>query len=399
MEADASARVARGVGRNAWRILAAALVVQCGISVVDQGLPTLIGFMKEDEGVSSAVATLFVSAFVLGRCVTSYAAGMAADRLSERRVLIAGCAAMGGIVAVAAAMPIGVLFVALIVAGMASAVATPAGGRLVLVAFPRNRQGFALGLRQAGVPIGGLIGAAILPWIAHATSWGWGVAAAGAIAVVSVLPLVFSRADTPTAPAPAPTQRFRPSRNRNIRLLTIWAAMFVSSQYAVLAFLALDVNQRMGIQLATASIFVAVAQAAGIAGRVSWGLLSDHLLGWGRKPLLLLLTAVGVAGVASLYALPSSSPPIAIAAASALAGVGVIGFQGLYMVMLADSVDAASVGAATGWSVSFVQIAIVVASPLYGLLADWSGSYHTIWAVLTCVLAAAFVPAALVRNR
>jgi hypothetical protein len=41
---------------------------------------------------------------------------------------------------------------------------------------------------------------------------------------------------------------------------------------------------------------------------------------------------------------------------------------------------------------------VVVASPLSGLVADWSGHYHTVFAVLTVVLALAFIPAALVRE-
>jgi hypothetical protein len=36
---------------------------------------------------------------------------------------------------------------------------------------------------------------------------------------------------------------------------------------------------------------------------------------------------------------------------------------------------------------------------LYGLTADWSGSFHTIFAVLTVVLALAFIPAALIREQ
>ena len=48
--------------------------------------------------------------------------------------------------------------------------------------------------------------------------------------------------------------------------------------------------------------------------------------------------------------------------------------------------------------VTFVQAAIAVTPPLYGLVADLSGSYRTIWAALACVLLVAFVPAALLRE-
>jgi sugar phosphate permease len=175
--------------------------------------------------------------------------------------------------------------------------------------------------------------------------------------------------------------------------------MLVSGQYAVLSFLALDLHQRMGLGLAAASAFVAMAQAGGIAGRVGWGALSDRLLSRGRKPLLLALTAAGFVAVACFTALPPSAPAGLIAVVAAFVGIGVIGFQGLLIAMIADAAGPANVGAATGWSVMFVQLTVVVAAPLYGLTADWSGSFHTIFAVLTVVLALAFIPAALIREQ
>jgi predicted MFS family arabinose efflux permease len=268
----------------------------------------------------------------------------------------------------------------------------------VLVSFPRNRQGFALGVRQTGVPIGGLAAAAALPWIAHAGGWRWALAAAGGVAAVSVLPLLAWRDEPRSAVRSRSSRGFKPARNRNIRLLTIWASMFITGQYALLTFLALDVHQRMGLGLATGSMFVAVAQGGGILGRVAWGALSDRLLSRGRKPLLLALTAAGIAGAGGLYALPASSPVALTAGAAAVAGVGVIGFQGLLIAMIADTAGPDHVGAATGWSVALVQLTVVVASPLYGLAADWSGSYHTVFGVLTVVLILAIVPALLVRE-
>jgi MFS family permease len=151
------------VAARPWRLLGAAVVAQVGISVIDQGIPTLTGFIKTDLGVSAAGAGLVVSSFTFGRIFGSYGAGVAADRLGERRVLVAGGLAAGGLVALAATAPLGALVALLIVAGVASAASTPAGGRLVLVSFPRERRGLALGVRQTGIPVGGLVAAALLP--------------------------------------------------------------------------------------------------------------------------------------------------------------------------------------------------------------------------------------------
>ena len=389
----------RRITRKAWQLLAGALLVQTGVSIVDQGLPTLAGFIKTDAGLSAAGAGLFVSALVFGRCLGSYPAGVAADRLGERRVLVTGGALCGLLVVCAAATPIPLIIGVLVLAGLASAVATPAGGRIVLASFPRTHQGFALGLRQTGIPLGGLIAAATLPWIAHTAGWRWALAIAGFVAAASVIPLLLSKHEPLPSSGTKAHRTFSLRGTRNIRLLTVWGSMLVSGQYAVLTFLSLDLHQRMGLGLAEASAFVAIAQAGGIAGRIGWGALSDRLLARGRKPLLLALTAAGCAAVAVFYALPPSTPTGLTAVTVALVGVGVIGFQGLMIAMIADAAGPANVGAATGWSISFIQLAVVISAPLYGLVADWSGSYHTIFAVLTAVLALSFIPAALVHER
>ena len=152
---------------NPWRILTVALTAQLGISVIDQGIPTLTGFIKADLGLSATTAGLVVSSFAFGKIFAAYAAGRAADRIGERRVLVGGGLATAALVAVAALSPLPALLTLLVVAGAFGASSTPAGGRLVLLAFPRNRHGLALGIRQTGIPLGGLVAAGLLPWLAH----------------------------------------------------------------------------------------------------------------------------------------------------------------------------------------------------------------------------------------
>jgi predicted MFS family arabinose efflux permease len=377
-----------------------AIVAQVGISVVDQGIPTLTGFIKASLGISAAEAGLIVSCFTFGRIFGSYAAGVAADRLGERRVLVAGGLATGGLVVLAVTNPLPALVVLLVLAGMASAASTPAGGRLVFVSFPREKRGLALGLRQTGIPVGGLLAAALLPWIAHLASWRWSLAVAGLIAAAAVIPLLLSgladrgnrgHAPRPTGPSPA--------RDRNIRLLTLWGCLLVTGQYALIAFLALDLRQNAGLTLATASLLVAVAQASGIVGRIAWGAWSDRTLAHGRKPLLLVLTAVALAGVLLLLAAPRSAPVAVLVVVSAIAGVALIGFQGLWVTMVTELAGPDRAGTATGFGVTFISIAIAISPPMYGLIADATGNYRAIWAALAGVLVLAFVPAALVHER
>jgi predicted MFS family arabinose efflux permease len=385
--------------RAAWKLLGAALISQTGISVIEQGIPTLTGFIKNDLGLSAATAGLTVSSFTVGRVLGSYAAGVAADRVGERIVLVGGGLATGAIVAVAVSLPRVALGALLVLAGMASAASTPAGGRLVLLAFPRNRRGLAVGVRQTGVPIGGLVAAALLPWMAHLYGWRWSLAAAAALTALSVLPLIFSRTErSEPAERIPPTRGWSLLRDRTIRLLTVWGCLLVSGQYALIAFLPLDLHRSAGLALASASVLVAVSQAFGIVGRVAWGALSDRLLRRGRKPLLMTLTGVALAGALLLFGVPRSAPLAVWVPVAALAGLALIGFQGLWVTMIAEAAGPAQAGAATGFGITFVALAIAISPPLYGLVADLAGSYRAIWAALALVLAAALIPALLLPD-
>jgi MFS family permease len=376
------------------------VLAQVGVSVAEQGIPTLTGFVKADLGISAAVAGLAISCFSFGRIAGSYGAGVAADRLGERRVIVVGSIAAGVLVGASVAGPLPWFFFCLVLAGIASAASTPAGGRLVLLAFPRERHGLALGIRQTGIPLGGLIAAAILPRIAHATSWRVSLVVAGAVTLALVIPLALSGIETEGDLEERPRTRGpSPARDRNIRLLTAWGCLVVTGQYAILAFLALDLHQAGRLALATASLLVAFANFWGIVGRVMWGAVSDRALAHGRKPLLLVLTATGLASALLLFVVPRSAPIGVLLAVAGFAGVALIGYQGLFITILAETAGPATVGAATGFSITFLQLAIAATGPLYGLVADVAGTYRAIWGVLACVLAIAFVPATLMHER
>ena len=137
----------------------------------------------------------------------------------------------------------------------------------------------------------------------------------------------------------------------------------------------------------------------GIVGRVVWGTVSDHALSRGRKPLLLLLNATGLVAALALLTTPRSAPIEVFVALAALGGFALIGYQGLWITLLAELAGPRRVGAATGFAVTFVQISIALTPPLYGLVADVSGTYRAVWAVLVCVLLLALIPATLMRER
>ena len=103
-------------------------------------------------------------------------------------------------------------------------------------------------------------------------------------------------------------------------------------------------------------------------------------------------------GALALLALPHNAPTVVIVAAAILAGLALIGYQGLWVTMVAEAAGPERVGAATGLAITFIGASIALSPPLYGLVADLAGTYRAIWAVLAVVLGIAFIPAVMIRE-
>jgi MFS family permease len=375
------------------------VVAQVGFSIPEQWLPTMAGFVKADLEVSAAAAGAAVSTYYLGKVVGSYAAGVAADWFGEVRVICVGAGVTAVLLVTAAPSPLPVLLTVTALAGVASAGATPAGGRLVMSAFGPERRGLVLGIRQTAIPLGGLVGVVVLPWVADAHGWRWSLVVAALATAAAAVPLALAGRGLVSERSSLPVERVRGSIPRDVRLLTIWSCISVTGQIAVLTYLPLDANRRTGLTLPQAALLLAFAQGAGVVGRIGWGAISDRNIHRGRKPLLLFLTATNVVGVGLLALIPGRTPVAIWALVAVITGSTLIGFQGVWITMLTEAAAKSHVGAATGFAATFSIFAAACAPTVYGVVADVTGSYRAVWIVVAAVLTVAFVPAALLENR
>ncbi|MEA2332616.1 MAG: hypothetical protein QOH58_2754 [Thermoleophilaceae bacterium] len=385
-------------------MLVAALIAQICVSVSEQGIPTLAGFVKQELELSAAVAGLLVSSLFIGKVAGSYVVGALVDLIGERRMLAASAICAGVLILVASLMPLPVLIALLICSGVFTAAATPAGGRLVLVSFPRSRRGVGMGLRQTGVPMGGMLAALVFPGVVAIGGWRLGLAAAGAATLAGglislALVGVEARRERGVGPRISARHWWSLARDRDLVLATLWGCLVVSGQYALLAFLPLDVHEHSSIPLATTVALVAVANVGGMAGRIAWGHLSDRTFGTRRRPLLALLTASALLSALILAALPGGMPVAAIGAVAFVAGLTILGWQGVWVTLICELAGAARSGVATGFAVSFIALASFISTPLYGLVIDLTGSYRAMWLALSVALALSFVPLLLLRER
>ena len=145
--------------------------------------------------------------------------------------------------------------------------------------FPPRRRGFAMGIRQTGVPVGGVLAATVWPWVA--TAWGWraSYALAGVMALVGTALLAVSYFDPKREAGAGAAVRSLPDlmRDRRLWLLALTYNGQIVAQYSVTVYLVLFFHEVLGLSVIAASGLLALVNGVAIGGRIGWGLASDAL--------------------------------------------------------------------------------------------------------------------------
>ncbi len=384
-------------GSYRWLVLAAATLAQATASFAMLGVAALAGFLQQDFKLSAAETGLLITATYGAAVLSLLFVGDLLDRKSERVIIV-----IGGAIAFIALMlatrsgNYAVLLLCLFVAGLGFSVTQPGGSKSVSAWFRGDRLGLAMGIRQAGLPFGGALAAAILPAVAAAVSWR-AAFAAGAVATLGGA-LVFATVYRPPADAAdAASKRTALSvaavagllRQSWMRNAMIAGLALVSAQYAILTWLMLYLRDHAHIALTRGAWFLALAQAAGVAGRVGLAAWSDRAPA--RRFRLLSLCMIAVAGgFVVLLLVPPQTPEPALALLAAWLGFFGLGWYGPWVAYLADTAPPDQVGLTLGAAMAINQLGIIGAPPLLGLVHDLTGGYTALWACAVGALGVAY---------
>jgi len=363
--------------RYRWVVLAVGTLGTLVVGALRQGLPALGPALRDAFSLSVAEVGLVLGAVATGMTLGLIPFGALADRTGERPVLAGGLLVTAAcLLGAGLADAFGLLLVGLFLTGLFAASATGASGRAVMGWFGRAERGFALGIRQTAVPLGGALAALTLPAIALASGLGAALVALGAFtAVTGVAALLWLR-DPPPPPVDRPVvDAPPPMRDGRIWRLGIGSGLFVCAQAAVIGFVVLFLHDERGLSVAAAAGVLALIQVlAGIA-RIWVGRRSDRL---GRR--IVPMRAVGVAGAALLAgaALAVDAPGVVLYPLLVLGGTVISSWNGLAFTVAAEISGRDRAGTAMSLQNTLVSVLGAVAAPLFGALVDlasWQLAY------------------------
>jgi MFS family permease len=385
-----------------YAILALVTSAQAGASIVQQGFGSLAPTISRDLHLGHAGFGLLFGILMAGAAGATAMAGLIVDSAGERKVILYSGFLMGGaLVASALFASYPWLAACLFLYGIGYAASTPAGGRAILLWFDTDR-GLAMGIRQMGVPVGGIIGAIGLPLIAH--HYGYRVAlAAGGVAciVLSILAVAWYREPAGAEPLKRTLREAFGTMvdvvsDRRMQLVTATCMILIAMQSNMLAFLAQTLVTSGGFTIALAASAFAIAQLAAAVGRVLFGSLSDRLFNGDRVgPMMLALvgSALCCAGMSLLR-------PGQVAVAFVLSfvlGLAAAGWNGLFATANVEIGGPLRAGSAIGVGLTGIFTTGFLAPPIFGFIADHWG-LSAAWATFSVIALGGLWPAIFARR-
>ena len=391
-----------------WKVLAVGVAANATFSACANGMPTTAIWLRSGYQLSNTELGVALGAMGLGVALSELPWGMATDRWGDRPVLLTGL--LGTLLALLTLMlwitPQGgavpslfSLAAGLALVGVLGGSVNGASGRAVMRWFGPGERGFAMSIRQTAVPLGGGLGALLLPTLA--ARYGF-VPVFGVLGLFCAVAAFFTwrwmhepvfTGEAARGPHNASTgvsdsKAASPLRNRQVWRMVAGIGVLCVPQFAILSYATVFLHDHGQLGLAQITSVMVVLQLGAMVMRIWSGRHTDrhatrpaYLRGSVLVALASFLLLACVAGCAA--------PGWLLMAAVIAAGICVSAWHGVAYTELATLAGAASAGTALGMANTAVYAGLF-ATPvvLPHLLA--ASSWAWVWAVAGLVALAAW---------
>jgi MFS family permease len=230
--------------------------------------------------------------------------------------------------------------------GLSNGTANPAGSEVLTRLTPKEHRNIVFSVKQAGVPLGGIIGGLAIPPLIDALGWRYTAAVVSGISIVAIIATWPFRARIDPSAEQRAQQRLVSFRLTDIlvplRSLSrgerLWRASWVGCLLATpqagwVTFMVTYLVVGLGQSLSTAGLVFAVMQTSSMFGRVTLGWIADRVA---SGPATLMMASFGSAISTIALALSAPDWPLwAFLLLSAFAGIAVSGWNGVQIAEVA----------------------------------------------------------------
>ena len=379
-----------------WLLFAGGLISYLDRAALSVAAP----FLTKDLGLDPAQLGIVFSSFFFGYALFCFVGGWCADRFGPKRVFIVAMLVWSLFCGLtAAATSIGALLVIRVVFGMGEGPFSTAANKMVGNWFPHARQATAVGLANAGTPLGGALAGPVVGYIALTYGWRVSFVVIACIGVLWVLAWALCVTDTPAShPRASAGERAMIEAGRSpvsaasgdavplgaiLMRPAILATAFAFFGYAYILYFFLSwfpiyLTTARGLSVQSMSLVTTIPWLLGFVGLAGGGFVADRLYqATGNAVLSRKLLLVGSL-LAAAVCVALAGTVSTVGAAVALMAVSVF-FMYLtgntYWAIILDTVPQARVGGVGGFVHLIANLAGIVAPSVTGFMVQASGSF------------------------
>ncbi|MED0963107.1 MFS transporter [Bacillus paramycoides] len=377
-----------------WIMLIFATITQATATLITYGVGAFALFWKEEYSLTNMQSGLLVSVVNIGPLFCMLFVGRLLDRYNEKLLITISSFLLGGSLLLTNTVNefTGLLFVLLLVGAFYS-VSQPGGSKVIIKWFSKENRGLAMGIRQAGIPIGGTLAGVLIPFLIIKYNVAYAINIIACICIIGGF-LFFIFYKEPYVQEKVKEERIKLSFwmqlkavmcKKELYPIYITGICMISLQMVLVGHFIKFLVMEQSITPILAGKVFSIVFFSGMIGRVVLAAVSDLLYKGNRSTPLFIVVCISI-GFILMFVISIHTITIGVLyGVSALLGFFSIGWFSLFMVEVAESASEESVGMTVSFALTLNQIAIIVAPVLFGYIVDEKG-YTYAWLCIVVLL-------------
>ena len=382
--ASDSTDTAHAIRNNALAlaVLAAAHVIGSAAFIT---FATMAPFIRADLALSATGFGFQLSCYFAVQGILALPIGAIIDQIGVRIALVIAnlTILLGALILAFASSQLDALL-AMAVLGVGYCFVNPSTSKAVFQLIPPARRATAMGIKQSGVPVGGVLGATV-GGLAGTYDWRWLMAAVGLTACAfAASALLLPRGHQgPGIRAGGMRQYIVNMRavvaDRNITAFSVASGFYQSAQFNFFGYITLFAREAMLASQPLAAACLGIAQVASAFGRMSWGALSDFAFRGRRRPVLIMIASIAAVALMALAAMTENWGVIILIPITIILGLTVAGHVALIQTVVVETANPVYTATSVAYNRLFVSLGASIGPPLFGATVDATGGYGAGW--------------------
>jgi MFS family permease len=350
----------------ATTVMAVATLMQYSMSAISPALISELHLSPPQYG------SLFTAYFIVCSLGSLVVGGLTQRVGASWGMALVGIAAAAGLLVVAVSTGVVLIYVGLVLSGIASAFANPATNLALINVEDR---GPAIGIKQSGVQISAVASGAIVVPLASAFGWRTGFAVCATMAILLVPAALIERnTDVVTQEVPARTEA-----STSVLGLALFAFLMGLGLASTIAYLPVYATHQAGMSAGTAGQLIGIFGICAVAGRIGWGYLSERSTRFARPEASLGTLSLGALIAAGLLLAVAAGPAALLYVGAALMGLTGAAWNGLVMTLVVATSEPQRAGRTSGHVQAAFFAGLCLSPLIFGLVVDSTGSYVLAW--------------------